>query len=493
MSPEPAAVRYNDWRQVAVEPLETFTPTLPVSVVVPCYQTPAETLARTLAGLEGQTCPRDLFEVVIVDDGSEPPLARPRATPLDVRVVRQERRGFGLARARNTGARAAAHDVLLFLDGDVLVEANWIAAHARWHHVLSDALTIGFRAHVAADGIDPGAIRRRPGSLEALLAGRPVDRTPGVEEHLAGTGDLASRADDPFAAVTGANFGMSKGFYELVGGSDESFVRWGLEDNELGYRAYVRGGLLIPVREARAWHQGRWAENRDAKRRSARIQRAKAAHLIAHARYRGRQPGRLFRVPRFVVTIDGRRASADQVVRTVAGVLADRAHDLVVRIETGPGGDGERPVRFATACANVFGTETGPGGDGERLARLREEFGPDPRVRVAPPGAALDEFPSSPFHVTLPARAFAGNPVHRLRAGLGDAVAASAILPDGARVSITRAWALHRARRTGKRPADFGEVRTIPARVLQRPAWSFLKRVSRAAWRKAARWRAFEK
>ena len=469
MSPEPAAVRYNDWRQVAVEPLETFTPTLPVSVVIPCYQTPAETLARTLAGLEGQTCPRDLFEVVIVDDGSEPPLARPRATPLDVRVVRQERRGFGRARARNTGARAAAHDVLLFLDSDVLVEANWIAAHARWHHALSDALTVGLRAHVAADGIDPGTIRRRSGSLEALLAGRPIDDTPGVEEHLAGTGDLASRADDPFAVVTGANFGMSKGFYELVGGMDESFVRWGLEDNELGYRAYVRGGLLIPVREARAWHQVRWAENRDVKRRSARIQRAKAAHLIAHARYRGRQPGRLFQVPRFVVTIDGRRASADQVVRTVGGVLADRAHDLVVRIETGPGGDGER------------------------LARLREEFGPDPRVRVAPPGAALDEFPSSPFHVALPARAFAGNPVHRLRAGLGDAVAASAILPDGARVSITRAWALHRARRTGKRPADFGEVRTIPARVLQRPAWSFLKRVSRAAWRKAARWRAFEK
>ena len=469
MSPEPASVRYNDWRQVAVEPLETFTPTLPVSVVVPCYQPPAGTLARTLAGLEGQTCPRDLFEVVIVDDGSEPPLARPRATPLDVRVVRQERRGYGLPRARNTGVRAASHDVLLFLNQNMLVERNWIAAHARWHHALSDALTIGFRAHVAAGDIDPGTIRRRPGSLEALLAGRPVDRTPGIEEHLARTGDLASRADDPFAVMLGANFGMSKGFYELVGGSDESIVRWGVDDIELAYRAYVRGGLLIPVREARAWRQVRWAEDRDAKRRSARIQRGQMAHLIAHARYRGRQPGRLFQVPQFVVTIDGRRGSADQVVRAVGGVLADRAHDLVVRIETGPGGDGER------------------------LARLREEFGPDPRVRVAPPGAALDEFPSSPFHVTLPARVLAGNPVHRLRAGLGDAVAASAILPDGARVSITRAWALHRARRTGKSPADFGEVRTIPARVLHQPAWSFLKRVSRAAWRKAAQWRAFKK
>ena len=143
MTPKPTSVRYNDWSQVAVEPLDTFVPTMPVSVIVPYYQTSAETLARTLAALEGQTCPRNLFEVVIVDDGSEPPLSRPRPTPLNVKVVRQERCGFGIARARNTGARAAAHDILLFLDSDMLVEADWIAAHARWHHVVSDAVTLG--------------------------------------------------------------------------------------------------------------------------------------------------------------------------------------------------------------------------------------------------------------------------------------------------------------------------------------------------------------
>jgi len=74
---KPTTVRCNDWRQVDVEPLETFTPTLPVSVVMPSWRTPPETLAMTLATLEGQTYPRDLFEVVIVDDGSEPPLRSP--------------------------------------------------------------------------------------------------------------------------------------------------------------------------------------------------------------------------------------------------------------------------------------------------------------------------------------------------------------------------------------------------------------------------------
>ena len=55
MNPEPARVPYNDWRQVDVPAPEAFSPTLPVSVIVPAYRTPAETLATAL---EGQTWPR---------------------------------------------------------------------------------------------------------------------------------------------------------------------------------------------------------------------------------------------------------------------------------------------------------------------------------------------------------------------------------------------------------------------------------------------------
>ena len=116
-------------------------------MVVPYYQAP-EALALTLAALEGQTYPRDLFEVVVVDDGSDPPLAPVDDSPLAVRVVHQPDRGFGLARARNTGARAAAGEILAFLDCDMMPEAAWLAAHARWHHAASDVLSIGFRAHV---------------------------------------------------------------------------------------------------------------------------------------------------------------------------------------------------------------------------------------------------------------------------------------------------------------------------------------------------------
>ncbi len=444
MSPPPASVRYNDWRQVAVEPLDTFTPTLPVSVIIPYYQTPADTLAKTLAALAGQTYPRGLFEVVIVDDGSEPPLCKPCSTQLHVKVVRQERRGFGLARARNNGARAATHDILLFLDSDVLAESDWMVAHARWHHAVSDALTLGSHAHVATDGIDAETIRRRPGSLRELFSDRPADpqRTEGLMRR---TDDLTTRADDVFHAMTGGNFGIGKSFYWLVGGSDESFARWGWEDTELGYRAYTRGALLVPVGDAFVWHQGRSAEDdQDAKTRSYWIQHGKVAHLIAHDGLRRARTGRIYAVPQYVVTVDAAHHPARKVIEATANILADRVHDLVVRIET-PTDD-----------------------DDERLAWLRDVFGPDPRVRVAPAGAALDEFPASPFHVTVPAGAvFVPNLVHRLRARLRGAVIAVSILPDGSRVSITRAWALHRARRAGGGPADFGDARTVSARSLQ--------------------------
>ena len=432
--------------------LGEFAPTRPVSVVVPSYGTPAATLARTFAALEGQTYPRRLFEVVLVDDGSTPPLVPP-ATPLSVRLVRQPRRGFGLARARNAGARAAAHDILLFLDADVLVEADWLAAHARWHHTVADVVTVGRCADVTVAGLDAEAIRGRPGSLAALFGARSAVPRPG-EEHLLRTNMLTTRADDPYRALLGGNFGAGRPFYEQVGGHDESFQRWGLEEIEFGYRAHTRGGLFAPVPEAFGWHQGQATEAEHVERqRSLKLQRTKCANLIAHGAMRRAQPGRGYAVPAHVVTLAAdaslwRGDGIDRLLGAVATALADRESDLVVRVQA-PG--------------------QADGGDG--AVWLREMFGADPRVRLAAK-PALDEYPLSPFHVTVPpaavARGFGRNLVRRLRRRLGSAVRAEVALPGGGVVSITRAWALHRAGRVGAPSTEFGEAKALPLRVLGR-------------------------
>ena len=442
--PEPAGVPGNDWRRVE-PPLEDFAPTAPVSVVVPCHGVPAPVLERTLASLERQTYPRSLFEVLLVDDASHPPLEPPAGVPFPLRLLRRERRG-GSGAARNTGARAAAHDILLFLDQDMLVEADWMASHARWHRAFSWVLTLGVRRHVGVDDLDAASVRHRPGSLRELLAGRPTD-PPRAARCLAETNDLTRPgADDLFRAFVSADFGIRRDFYETLRGFDEAFVRQRLEDTEFAWRAFAAGGLLAPLLDRMSWHQGRWNEGRAAKARDYRISLPLAAHRIPHPRLRRPEPGRIHLVPRSVATVEAGGAPTDRVIRCVVNLLADRDTDLVVRLELGAH---SRPP------------------DRERRERLEIEFDADPRVFVAPARTAIEQFPAAAYHLRLPAAVFRRGLAHRLRRALGEAVHAEGESPEGNPVSITRGWALCRAERTGGSPADFGEVRRIPSRFLR--------------------------
>ena len=126
-------------------------------------------------------------------------------------------------------------------------------------------------------------------------------------------------------------------------------------------------------------------------------------------------------------------------------------------------------------------------GDDERLPWLREHLGPDPRIRIAPRQSALDEFPAAAFHVEIPATVrIAPDMVRRMRAELGSAASAVAHLGDRSTASITRAWALHRARRNGSELDRFGEVLLLSPRrfgialAAQRggrePRWRHLRR-----------------
>ncbi len=438
--PSPARVRYNDWPAVALPPADAFTPALAVSVVIPCFDA-AEPLARTIAALERQTWPRDLLEIIIVDDGSHPPLAPPQAPPFAVRMIRREERGFSLAAARNAGARAASGDILVFLDADLIAEAGLIAAHARWHHAVGDAFTIGFRAHVSVAGITPQAIRACPATIRDLLAGRPFD-PPWNERLMIATADLTAPREDLFRIAGGGNFGISRALFAETGGFDESFTCYGGEDIEFAWRVQVRGGLLVPVREAFAWHQGRWDENRAAKRRALGCQREKLADLIAVPGFRRAVGRRHHTVPRHAVLLDPGAAPVGRIIRAARDLLDDPAGDVALCVEVPTGG--------------------GP----EALAELRRAFDDDPRVRVASGQSLLEAFPHTPLHIVLPAEAVRPGVVRALSAALGRRVAVTVSLGDGTEASAARTWALHRARRAGIGVSAFGDTGRV---VLRQP------------------------
>jgi GT2 family glycosyltransferase len=97
-----------------------------ISVIIPTCNRP-EQLRDCLTALSRQTYPRSSFDVVIVDDGSEPPIAGVAADysdKLDVRVIRQARQGP--AAARNFGVTSARGSLIAFTDDDCRPAADWL-------------------------------------------------------------------------------------------------------------------------------------------------------------------------------------------------------------------------------------------------------------------------------------------------------------------------------------------------------------------------------
>ncbi|KAA9089703.1 glycosyltransferase [Microbacterium radiodurans] len=223
-----------------------------VSVIVAHYRQPDQ-LARTLAALANQDHPRDRLQIIVADDGSpESP-----AVPPGVDVVRQEDDGFRLAAVRNLGARAAHGDVLVFLDADTTPEPGFVRALTRLPALAPDCVTVGRRRHaelaeVAGDRIADDA--------PALALPEPRWLAAAYER----SGNLLDADDRSYRHVIGAVVACSRTMFDATGGFDESFTRYGGEDWEWAYRAWLRGAVLAHVPEAVAWHDGPDAAARDA-------------------------------------------------------------------------------------------------------------------------------------------------------------------------------------------------------------------------------------
>src|SRR2546426_6759468 len=111
------------------------------SLIIPTYQRP-EPLSLCLQTLTQLDYPRDHFEVIVVDDGSETPMdhvVTPFLDKLTVILVRQI--NAGPATARNTGVARAQGQLLAFTDDDCAPAPNWLhTLAARFAETPADAI-----------------------------------------------------------------------------------------------------------------------------------------------------------------------------------------------------------------------------------------------------------------------------------------------------------------------------------------------------------------
>ena len=96
---------------------------LHVSIIIPVFNQGNE-LSACLRALKSQTYQDGRFEVIVVDNGSNPPIRRVADPFTFVHCISEPKPGSYAA--RNSGIRAARGEVIGFTDADCLPAADWI-------------------------------------------------------------------------------------------------------------------------------------------------------------------------------------------------------------------------------------------------------------------------------------------------------------------------------------------------------------------------------
>jgi glycosyltransferase involved in cell wall biosynthesis len=94
-----------------------------ISVVIPVWND-GPRLRLCLDALDAQTYPRDRFEVIVVDNGSDEPVRPLVERYTNARVVEEPRPGS--YRARNAGIVVANGEVVAFTDADCVPSRDWL-------------------------------------------------------------------------------------------------------------------------------------------------------------------------------------------------------------------------------------------------------------------------------------------------------------------------------------------------------------------------------
>lgn len=131
---------------------------LQVSAII-CTHNRADMLSNAIQSLLSQTLPPEHYEVIVVDNHCTDDSAalaqawQKRVGTERLRLLHEPR--LGLSHARNTGLRAAAGEIIAFMDDDGVAEASWLAELMNAYDAFPDAWAIGGKIVPAWEGNRP--------------------------------------------------------------------------------------------------------------------------------------------------------------------------------------------------------------------------------------------------------------------------------------------------------------------------------------------------
>ncbi len=190
-----------------------------VSIVIPSYNR-AKELERCLRSLFALDYPTHCLEIIVVDDASTDEttttlqhlLQEAAAHGLEMHIVHHEKRQ-GVGVSRNTGAGAAQHELIAYIDSDCVASASW----------LRELVPVFQDTRIAAVGGMIRAYRR------AILLGRYEDVRSSL---FMGVRPQQVRLEGPLTYLPAANMVIRRtiwqqlaGFAPMTQGEDVDFCR----------------------------------------------------------------------------------------------------------------------------------------------------------------------------------------------------------------------------------------------------------------------------
>jgi glycosyltransferase involved in cell wall biosynthesis len=211
-----------------------YTMALRFSIIVPTRNR-AALLDVCLRALEEMDYPQAGFEVLVVDDGSEPPVGPVVARYAGQRNVRYLRtEGVGPATARNLALSHAAGEYVVFTDDDCRPHPQWLSA---FEAAIARSPNAGFGGQIV-DSPHNSIFGRTSQMLVSFLYAY----------------SQANQASDAVRFFCSNNLAFPRRPLQQLGGFDESFPLAAAEDRYLCAQ-WLRQGSLVYVPEAVVEHR----------------------------------------------------------------------------------------------------------------------------------------------------------------------------------------------------------------------------------------------
>jgi glycosyltransferase involved in cell wall biosynthesis len=256
-----------------------------LSLIIPTYNK-IERLKLTLSSISKQTLDPNLWEVVLVDDGSDQDVYSV-VKNMDFNLNYIYQNNGGRSSARNTGIQYAKGELIVFSDDDLIASPQFLESHFNAHTDSHKKIVHGAIYEMAyykffLDPLNgvllPQYSEDMGKKLKNLKAKTPLlslainnfaefskyfEKKSKFEQDIEKELSLSTNERAvPWLGFTGGNVSIKKCWLEHLGGFDENLGKeWGAEDIELGYRLYNLGFIWTYMGSASNYHISHYREN----------------------------------------------------------------------------------------------------------------------------------------------------------------------------------------------------------------------------------------